>query len=100
MSLVYGGSSLLFYPENEDYIFSGVGPYIRVYKNTELVSEFELFSPNSRIKTMIYYNNSLIAGAEDLMCIINFNEDFTKIEKIVKINLPLESSLIQLVGTT
>ena len=85
MSLVYGPSALCYYPENEEYLFAGVGSFIRVLKGSNVVSEFEIFPSTFRITEIQFVNNQLFVAAEDQLIIIKFKNEFKEIEIIQKI---------------
>ena len=90
MSLVYGASALCLYPENEEYLFAGVGAFLRIYKGTELFSEFEIFPSKYRIFNIIFQNNLLYVSAQDILRIIKFKNgnDFSEIESNTSIQFP------------
>lgn len=81
-SLVFAPSSLLFEPGGTDYIFAGVGPFLRVYHDRDLIAEFKFFPDQYRFKNMIWKGNNLIIFAENLLKTVEFTDGYTSFKII------------------
>ncbi|OHT15417.1 hypothetical protein TRFO_42519 [Tritrichomonas foetus] len=87
MSLVYGPSAIAFSDTHPDFYFVGVGPYIRIYHDIILISEFLIFPQNFRIKGIVVQNRSIIVFASNSLKILSFNDTFTDYKIIISEDL-------------
>lgn len=85
MALIYGPSALAFCKSDAEILVAGIGPYIRIYRKEDILSEFLIFPANMRITGLFFHNELFIVYAEDIMKIIAFKDNFLSIEIISSI---------------
>ena len=88
MSLVYGVSSIFYDIGDENFIFCGIGPYLRLYKNEFFFKEFLIFDLSFRISGIDKYGDIFLIYSENLLKMIKINDCYNKIDFIKEIEFP------------
>ena len=82
MTLVYGPSALCFAPEGTETVLAGVGPFVRVIRNSESIAEHRIFEMNQRICGISRFEKLIMASAENVLKIVQFSDDYETYEVV------------------
>lgn len=88
MSLVFGPSALCVSSDDQDIFFSGVGSFLRVYKREQIISEHLIFPSHMRIVHLSTNGSKLLSFAEDIIQVVEFSDDYSKINIVMSQTLP------------